>query len=252
MAGHIPYNENHREINGIIEKKCIIHNIYSPEDELPWFPCTEDYFYKSKMNSIDGLHPWCKECSRRKAVIHKANNVEYYKQKDKERYDADKEYRKKLSQKFDLLNPGRKKEIRDTYMKKHPEKQTEYRLRREPKNHKISKKEWDDCQKYFDYKCAYCGLPLSEHWTKYKGIFRLSGFHKEHNNDKGANDLSNCVPSCESCNSKKWKFPFEEWYRNYPHFSQERYGKIIKWLTEDYKLYIEENKPNKSYKYKII
>lgn len=249
MARHIPYEENHREIEGILEKKCSIHSIYCPEDESPWFPCTTEYYYKSNMNSIDGLHTWCKECSRKKALEQKINKPEYYKQKDKERYDRDKDYRKKLNQKFNLLNPGRKNEIREAYIKKHPEKQTEYRLRREPKNHKISKKEWNDCQKYFDYKCAYCGLPLTEHWVTYKGIIKLGNFHKEHNNDKGANDLSNCVPSCESCNCKKWSFDFEEWYRSYPHFSQERYNKIIKWLSEDYKQYIVEKKIPKVYTY---
>jgi hypothetical protein len=67
----------------------------------------------------------------------------------------------------------------------------------------------------------------------------LSDFHKEHIDDDGANDLSNCVPSCKLCNSYKHQYIFDDWYnKNNPNFNQDRLNKIIKWLNEDYKLYL--------------
>jgi len=245
------FDRDHKLINGIDHKFCNKHQIFFPE-ESPWFPANTDYFYHNDKNSIDHLHPSCILCARKKAVIHKANNVEYYKQKDKERYNADKGYRKRQRDRYNLLNPHRSKEIHDAFIKNNPEKQREYRLKREPKNHKISIKEWEACQKYFDYKCAYCGLPITEHWITHKGVTKLGGFHKDHNDENGANDLSNCIPACKSCNCHKWNFNFEDWYRKQEFFTEDRYNKIIKWLTEDYKLYIKDEKSNKSYKYKYI
>lgn len=202
--------------------------------------------------SKDRFHPRCQDCTRQTNKKRKKDNYDtYYRPKQKEWNDANKDHRKELNQEFELKNPGRKKEIHDEFIKKHPEKQKEYNRKREKKNHKISSKEWIACKNYFNNQCAYCGLPISEHWITYRGVRKLGDFHREHKDDNGANDLSNCIPSCESCNSKKWKFEFDEWYnKNNPVFSQERLNKINKWLSEDYKLYIEEKKPRKQYTYK--
>ena len=63
-----------------------------------------------------------------------------------------------------------------------------------------------------------------------------------------ANDLSNCIPACNSCNSSKWEHSFDEWYMpNNPIYSQVRLDKINKWLNKDYKFYIESKLP-----YKIV
>jgi 5-methylcytosine-specific restriction endonuclease McrA len=106
----------------------------------------------------------------------------------------------------------------------------------------VSDAEWESCKKYFDDSCAYCGLHISEHFNNYKGKMRWTDLHKEHVDDDGANDLSNCIPSCQSCNSQKWNFEFEEFYNtNNENYDQERYDKIIKWLNEDYKQF-QQNK----------
>lgn len=63
--------------------------------------------------------------------------------------------------------------------------------------------------------------------------------HREHIDDLGKNDLSNCVPSCRDCNSNKWKYRFEDWYcEENPIYDKLRHEKIIIWLTNDYKKYI--------------
>ena len=69
----------------------------------------------------------------------------------------------------------------------------------------------EELKKYFNNECAYCGLPLSEHYFTRKGVTKLGDFHKEHVDHEGLNDLSNCVPSCSECNSEKNKKIFEKW-----------------------------------------
>lgn len=136
----------------------------------------------------------------------------------------------------------------ERFYENHPEKHREYGDKHKAKEHKISKAEWENNKKYFDYKCAYCGLPLEEHWITRKGVKKLGDFHKEHVDHFGSGDLSNCVPSCRECNSYKWEFEFENWYNEKnPRYIKEKHDKIIKWTTEDYELYIEEKKPRKPY-----
>ena len=119
------------------------------------------------------------------------------------------------------------------------EKIKTYYEERQHKNHKISKIEWEACKEYFNYEYAYCGLPIEEHIIKFKGKLKQGDFHKEHVDYDGANDLSNCVPSCKICNSSKHKYTLEEWYNeNNSNYTKGRYDKIIKWINEDYKQYI--------------
>ena len=75
----------------------------------------------------------------------------------------------------------------------------------------------------------------------WRGELKNIDLHKEHVDHNGANDLSNCVPACQSCNSSKWEFDFNDWYcPNNPVFTQERYEKIVKWLEEDFLIYIKK------------
>lgn len=77
--------------------------------------------------------------------------------------------------------------------------------------------------------------------------------HREHVDDDGSADLDNCVPSCQSCNSEKHTSTLDDWYNssNYK-FEQWRYDKIIKWITEDYKKYIEDKPAKRKYTRKSL
>ena len=121
------------------------------------------------------------------------------------------------------------------YRQNNPDKIKQYNLhRKQNKKHKISKKEWESCKEYFNNSCAYCGISNEDAKKKYKNYL-----HKEHVDYNGANDLSNCVPACKSCNSLKWEYTLEDWYnKNNSRFTQERLDKIYKWLNKDYKNYI--------------
>jgi len=88
--------------------------------------------------------------------------------------------------------------------------------------------------------CCYCGLHVDNHYRKFKNKLQKLDLHKEHADNNGSNDLSNCIPSCLICNSQKWEFPLDVWYNeNNPNFTQERYDKILNWLDKDYKKIIK-------------
>jgi len=239
------YEECHRVTEGgELQKRCSIHNIFSPE-ESPWLPCTDEYFYKTK-NKTDVLGAWCKKCSIKKSKEWAIKNPEQEQilRLRKRKTPIALEYKKKARLK------ARKSGYKREYDRRPEVKARKYGNKH--RNHDITEREWTSCKDYFKDKdgdrcCAYCGKKIQNHWVTYNGLLILGDFHKEHKDDKGANDLRNCLPSCESCNSQKWTFPFEEWYREQEFFTQERYNKIVKWCTEDYKLYIETRPP-----YRII
>lgn len=122
------------------------------------------------------------------------------------------------------------------YQNNNKDKIKAYQEKRQNKNHSISKKEWESCKQYFDNKCAYCGVTEQEA-KKEQGQY----FHKEHMIHDGSNGIENCVPACKSCNSSKHIYGLEDWYKQQKYYTEERYNKIIKWVTEDYK-YIKKSK----------
>jgi hypothetical protein len=226
------FEQTHKNINGIDHKIC--------SECREWFPCTEKYFSKNAANGIDGFYPYCKPCNSKRTQKWQEENQEQYRATISKR-DANPSperivYMREHSARN--LKLGLQKQWQQSERGK--QKLKEHREKRKQKDHRISEKEWLDCRNYFDDSCAYCGLHLSEHFNMFKGEMIHTDFHREHVDDEGANDLSNCVPACKSCNVKKYTFEFNNWYNeNNPIYTQERYLKIIKWLSEDYKLYIK-------------
>lgn len=249
---YIKYKDCHKTINGIEYKMC--------KECFNWFEMNEENF-KVQPSQKDGYSQRCRECQE------KYNHNNYMKNREK-RIEASKKWRLEHPDKVeeywrrqnDKKDPDRilykrhaAKLSRDRghvkrWWNEHPERVKYYQEKRQHKNHKINKNEWENCKKYFNYECAYCGLPLSEHCFTRKGETKLCDFHKEHVDHQGLDDLSNCVPACLNCNSCKWEFPLEMWYNeNNERYLQKRYDKIIKWITEDYKQYQEEYIPKRKY-----
>lgn len=226
----LKYEDSHKNINGQLYKLCKICE--------KWLPCTSEYFYRHN-NTLDGVSSYCKHCEIRKNVQWGKDNrnkrLKYLKKNNRTESTKIKKYLFSKKQK----ELGYAKE----WQQEHPDKIKEYGQKYSNKKHKISKKEWEACKKYFNYCCAYCGLPIEKHIVKYKGELIHSDFHKEHIDCNGASDLSNCVPSCKDCNSSKHNSKLEDWYNeSNSNFSQERLNKIYQWINEDYKLYIQKIK----------
>lgn len=238
-----PYEEYHKIVDGILYKKCAYHNESFPnEDE--WFPCTEEYFYKNKKNSSDGLYPECKKCSIKRSRNNAVQNQQRTQEMQNKYYMDNREKRLQEFREWYITNKDERRIYYSEYLKNNPDKIREYSaFRRMHKTHNINKQEWQQCKNYFNNECAYCGLPLSEHYYTRNGITKNGDFHKEHVDHEGVNNLSNCIPSCQSCNSVKNRKTLDEFYNeNNPNYTIERYNKILQWLNEDHKQYIQPPK----------
>jgi len=205
-----------------------------------------DFYKQNKHSEKKGnyiyYNPECKECTKKKARKWAIENPERKRASVK---------KNRHTENTIMYHREKSKRWRENGKRKQWEEKNKDRLigyayfSRMNKIHNITANEWENCKNYFNYRCAYCGLPIEEHYIIRKGITKLGDFHKEHVDHNGENDLSNCIPSCKICNSTKHIFEFEEWYNDKNEiYSIERYEKIIKWLKKDYKNYIEENNKN--------
>lgn len=230
----VNYEDNHKLINEREHKKCSVCE--------EWYPMTTDYFYKNKSNKVDGFHPYCKECTIRKSknyiLEHHDETKKYWRDRFNYLYKNDKNIRTR--QKDNQRNRKNKYQLFRNWQKNNPEKLKTYRVKREnSKKHEISKLEWYACKEYFNNSCAYCGLHEDEHYIRYAGFMKKTDLHRDHVDDTGANDLSNCVPSCKSCNGSKHTSNWYEWYKEMEFYCKLKSEKIMKWLREDYKIHIE-------------
>ncbi|WP_299831712.1 HNH endonuclease signature motif containing protein [uncultured Metabacillus sp.] len=224
------WNDTHKLIDGVDHKICNRCNEH--------YPSTNEHFYKNDKNGIDGLYPYCKKCALEHSYDWRENNREGYLEQIKRRNSKPKARKRIYEANKRRQESGEFKK----WQQDNKDKLFQYRLNRGNKRHKINKQEWEQCKAYFDNSCAYCGITYDDH----KGKFN-EDLHKEHVNDKGADDLSNCVPACKRCNSKKHIYSLEEWYPSQEFYSEGKHEKINNWLSKDYKLYIKEKKPRKPY-----
>jgi hypothetical protein len=206
-------------------------------------PLNEFYSQKKKRKNGEEYiyyNPECKDCTKKRSTKWIKNNPERY--QEIRQLTEEKPRTKLLRRQMDekLRKEGKRKK----WQQENKNKISEYNKNKlVNRTHDISDEEWESCKNYFNYRCAYCDLLIEEHFIVYAGKLKWTDFHQEHVEDKGANDLSNCIPSCKSCNSKKNEFSLEEWYREdnvlCEVYSGERLDKIYKWLNEDYLKYKE-------------
>lgn len=201
-------------------------------------------FYKQEKINKNGskyiyYNPKCKECCIKNSWERIKNNWEQYKESHLEDYHSGRwSYAQEQNSSNRRINGKYSKWQKSDTGK---QKSKVYAQKRFNKIHEISMKEWEECKAYFGYECAYCGLPLEEHYKKRNNTFIKCDFHREHVDNNGSNLLDNCIPSCINCNTSKNKKSFSDWYNpNNSHYSVERFDKIIAWLFEDYKKYKED------------
>jgi len=183
-----------------------------------YFPATLEFFYA---NTNGKVNSYCKKCAIEKSYEWRKKNRDKWLASqtkfDKTRVDI----RRQRSAEF------RRNGKYDDWKRNNPEKIKNYHEKRVLKDHRISQNEWKECKEFFKYKCAYCGISEIESINLYK--HRL---HKEHVDPNGSNDISNCVPACRKCNSRKYNFNMEEWYSAQPFFLQENLNRIQLWLNK--------------------
>lgn len=196
------------------------------------YPATEEFFYKQKTHTKKNgtfykLSTWCRECQLNNSKQYRIDNLEDVKAYDKFRYRKKEDYYKDKAKRWNTENEDKKKINYKKWQEENKEKLFVYgKNRRMNKEHEISETEWFECLDFFNNKCAYCGISEGEAYEKYDQLL-----HKEHVEHDGANDITNCVPSCKGCNGSKHLFSLNDWYKeSNPVYSKRRYNKIVKWL----------------------
>jgi hypothetical protein len=222
----LTYDESHRYIAGVLEKLC--------NRCEKWFPCDKHFYYINNKNKQDGFYPYCKLCAINKQNKWSNDNYSQF------RETVDKHRKGEKAKQKDRRSSKKRRENGkfEEWLNNNKERQSQYAENRKKKKHEISDREWDDCRIYFNFRCAYCGKT----WEQNKLETRRD-LHKEHVDDEGKNDLSNCIPSCRDCNSYKWKYSFDEFYHEAnkdTNYSIERHEKILNWLNVDYARYIRK------------
>lgn len=224
-----------RKVNNKIEKRCSQCQEWKEEN-------IENFYFKNKKYPEIGYTPACRICTSLKTQIWQRNNNETYRKAIKKRDSNLSEECKQYHR--DKAIEQQKTGYQIIWRKKHPDKCREYSKLH--KNHDITEIEWKNNKKYFNYECAYCGLPVEKHFFTRNGITKNGDFHKDHAIDNGKDNLSNCIPSCMSCNSSKKEESLNNWYNiKNPNYTYERYYKIYMWIRYDYKTYIM---PKRRYK----
>ncbi len=235
------YNKTRKIINGTMYKKCSSHHKYFPNEEDNWFPLNEKYFYKWD-RSPDGFNARCIKCSIKYARKRREEHGDIVRKNEKKGYYKTKEKHLETIRNYQNKNNGVKQHIKDyqkDYRQTNPEMIRKYSKKRAKKKHIIEDSEWNACKNFFGNACAYCGLPIEEHYMTRNDKIIKCDLHKDHVIDIGRNDIKNCIPSCSSCNDIKKKKTLNQFYNsNNPNYTYERYHKIYLWIRYEYKKYI--------------
>lgn len=217
----IEIEDKYKVVDEVKHKKCGECNEYHPMNN--------NFFYSKK--TLDGYNTYCIPCTFKRAKEWVERNPEKYNEQMKRKVQNKTDIQRQWSR--DSANKNRLNGYNKRWARENKDKLRKYNLQRANKNHNISKQEWLDCRKYFDYTCAYCGISEEEAKETQRNFL-----HKEHVINDGADDLSNCVPACKSCNSRKWEYVFEEWYtEDNPVYSMKRLERVNTWLKGDYMEY---------------
>lgn len=171
-------------------------------------------------------NPECKECTLKRTRKWRADNPKRFLKYNTEYTLKHRTSPEGKAYRRDQVRKWRMKGKQKEYQRNNPDKVKKYNKTRRHKNHNITSEEWTKCKDFFGNACAYCGMTENEHRERYN-----QDLHKEHVEHNGANDITNCVPSCKSCNSQKWEYELDDWYNeSNPAYSISRYKKIVEWL----------------------
>ena len=218
--------------------------------------CVNQYSKEYRQNNAEQIKEYKKEYCKNNTEQIKEYNKEYYKnntdkireqQKEYRKNNAEyfKEYRKNNAEKnkkqckeYYKNNTDKIREQKKEYYKNNPDKVfnqcNKRRQRLENQGMGITKEQWLDMMKYFDFKCAYSGKSLNK---DNRSIDHVKPLVKG-----GLNEIFNCVPCDRSINSSKQHKDFMEWYKEQEFYDESRLNKIYEWhqyCLETYYEYIK-------------
>ena len=220
-----------------------------------------NFNFRKKKKGKWGLYSQCKECESKYKKQWDENNKEYHKEYHKEYYKNNKEYIKECNKQWRENNKeykkqwdeNNKKHIKDynkqwyednkeyhkEYYKKWNENNTEKsfnirnkrRSKEENQGRGINELQWNECYKWFNWKCAYSGEKLQ----KNKSTYGRTLDHIVALDNGGLNEHWNIVPMRKGYNSSKQdRIDSMTWYLEQEYFDIERLNKIIEWQIYAY------------------
>ena len=160
------------------------------------FPATTKYFNRLK-NGKYGLMSVCKECKNMRKKQWDENNKEKV-------VERKKRYNQSPKGQVVLFNGNYRRRVKE-----------------EQRGTGITKDQWLEMMKYFDWRCAYSGGALTKNNRSIDHIVPL--------NSGGDNMIWNCVPMTRSLNCSKQDKDMLEWYKEQSFYSEARLAKIYEW-----------------------
>lgn len=210
-----------------------------------------EYREKNKEKLKEDKKIWYKE--NREEVLEMRKNYyeenkeqisEYQKQYREENKEELKEYRKQYREENkeeikkrerERYKKNREKNIERNrqYRKENPHIQfnnhSKRRYLEENQGNGITKEQWLEMMKYFNWCCAYSGEYIGGD-SKFRTIDHIMAL-----NNGGLNEIWNCVPMYRLHNISKYTNDMLDWYRKQDFFSEERLEKIYQWIEYAYK-----------------
>ena len=194
-----------------------------------WLVASKVNFYGDK-NRKYGLESRCKKCRNKYYKGYRKANKEKMTEYSKEWRESNPEYHKQWYE----SNPEYYKEWRQS----NPEYYKEWRqspqgqairfnshhrrrIKEEQQGTGITKDQWLEMMKFFDWKCAYSGDTLTKKTRSIGHIVPL--------NSGGDNMIWNMVPMTRSLNSSKSTKDMGKWYKEQSFYSEARLAKIYEW-----------------------
>ena len=188
-----------------------------------WLVANTINFHKQKGGKY-GLKANCKECRNTHSREHYEEHIEYY----KKYYEENKEKIAKYYEENKEKIAKREKEYHNS-----PKGQVilfnahnKRRQRIEQQGNGITKDQWLDMMKYFEFKCAYSGVILN---TDTRSVDHIMPLTKD-----GAHEIWNCVPMDKSLNKSKNDKNIKEWYPQQDFYDEDRLNKINEWREYAY------------------
>jgi len=218
------YRKNHSEQRKIYQKQ------YYEEHKDTIKENQKKYYKENKETALKRNKQW------------KENNLNHMIEYRKKYYQENKEYIAEYHKEYQIKNRKRLNKISKKYYQENRERLLEYskeyretpqgqivkfnshhkrKVQKKNQGNGITKEQWLDCMKFFEFRCAYSGQVLSKSTRSLDHIKPL--------NRGGEHEVWNLVPMDRGLNSSKNDNNLLEWYQEQDFYSEDRLQKIYEW-----------------------
>ena len=195
-----------------------------------WLVASTYNFHRTKSGRY-GLASQCKECRNKENKKWRLENKDKITEISKQYYENNKHKILENRKQYYETNKDKILENRKQYYKQYyqsPQGQVTYfnsyqrrRAKEEEQGTGITKDQWLEMMKFFDFRCAYSEERLTKDTRSVDHIVPL--------NSNGEHEIWNLVPMAKSLNSSKQDKDMLEWYREQSFYNPNRLAKIYKW-----------------------